>query len=167
VQRRFHAAPPLACADGDTDTAAACSLLEPDTRLVLADGCADGVCGGTPYVEVVAVWGEPDACTVASLRATCAWGGLSMDFPDCDDDGAADETYLCDMFDQTLTVTGAWDGASAEGLGLGVTATCWEDTLGPMPTQGWSYGDNPWVLVTLAPSEGSVTTIVLNWSFDE
>jgi hypothetical protein len=159
----------LACADGgaDTDTTVACTLLAPDTRLFLAGGCADGVCGGTPYVEVVAVWGEPDACSADSLRATCAWGDRSMDFPDCDDDGAVDETYLCDMFDQTLTVTGGWDGASAEGLGLGVTAACWEDTLGPMPTQGWSYGEKPWVLVTLAPSEGPVTTIVLGWSWDE
>jgi hypothetical protein len=150
------------------DTGTACPLLPADTRLVLADGCADGLCGGTWYADAVATAGEPDACTTAGLTATCTWGDLAMDFPDCDGDGAPDpDATACDLFHQSITLSGGWDGASAEGLGLGVSAACWELTLGAPPAQGWVYGENPWITVTITPNVGAVTTVTLAWAFDE
>lgn len=154
--------------DTDGTVPAACQLLDAGTRLDLELGCADGLCGGTSYPEAVALLGEPDACAATGYRATCSWGDLSADFPDCDADGAADEEELCDQFDQTITVTGAWDGSDGAGLGLGVDAACWEEVLGaPLASGGWEFGTNPLVTVTIAPADGLVETITLRWTRDE
>lgn len=74
---------------------------------------------------------------------------------------------LCDLFDQTVTVGGAWDGASAEGLGLGVDASCFREVLGEPGASGWTFGFNPWIDVTVEPAAGPVGVIRLAWSWDE
>lgn len=150
------------------DTAAAdCTFLPPGDRLVFDPGCVDGVCGGTTWPDAVAILGEPDSCAADYYVAACAWGDLTISFTDCDNDGAPDDTYLCDMFEQTFVIRGAWDGASAEGLGLGVPGTCWSEVLGPMDGTGWNFGENPWSHLGIVPNEGPVTNITVSWSFEE
>ena len=115
----------------------------------------------------VSILGEPDTCAADAGVAACTWGDVTVTFNDCDLDGAPDEKNVCDLYEQTFQVAGAWDGASAEGLGLGVRGSCWQETLGPMDGSGWTFGENPWVHVGVVPYEGPVTTIVLSWSFEE
>lgn len=158
----------LACAGAPTDdSGATCTLLEAGDRLDLAAGCVDGLCGGTTYPDAVAVLGEPDACTADASEATCQWGDVSATFPDCDHDGAPDTESVCDLFGQELSVAGGWDGASAEGLGLGVDASCFEQELGPPGAAGWEFGANPWVVVSISPASGAVGQLWLDWSFEE
>ncbi|MDP2316623.1 MAG: hypothetical protein Q8P41_27260 [Pseudomonadota bacterium] len=164
----------VACTGSDTgagDSAAdtadrPCAYLPPGERLVLDEGCADGLCGGTVYPDAVALLGEPDTCGDVGRFASCAWGDLSATFPDCDDDGLPDTEYLCDQFDQTITVTGAWDGTTAEGLGLAVTVACWEAALGPQAgAGGWNFAFNPRIHVGVVGDP--VTSVGLDWTFDE
>lgn len=151
---------------GDTATAD-CTFLPVDDRLVLEDACVDGVCGGTMYPDAVLALGEPDTCAADHGVASCAWGDVTVSFPDCDHDGAPDEAYVCDLYEQTIVIMGSWDGASPEGLGLGVPGTCWTEALGPMDGSGWNLGENPWVHVGIVPSEGPVTSIYLTWNLEE
>lgn len=157
----------LACAAPPEDSGAECEYLDPGTRLDITGGCVDGMCLGSTYPEVVALWGDPDGCAVVSREAECVWGDVAVTFPDCDDDGAPDEEYVCDLFGQTLTITGGWDGSSPEGLGLGVTAECWEAVLGADHPYGWQFGQAKWWAVTVEPAAGAVTEIRIDWSYDE
>lgn len=162
----------LACTGApDTDTADTgapeCAYLPAGDRLVLAEACVDGRCAPLDYVETTAAWGAPDACVAEGSVATCSWGGVSVGFVDCDHDGAPDEEDLCDTFSQDVVVSGDFDGASAEGLGLGVDAACWEEALGAPGAFGWEYGFNPWVTVTIAPERGPVTSVTMAWTWDE
>ncbi|MFN7147224.1 MAG: hypothetical protein ACK4YP_25880 [Myxococcota bacterium] len=144
-----------------------CAYLPPGDRLVLAEACVDGLCAPFDYPTTRAAWGEPDDCAAVGSVATCAWGGVSVEFMDCDHDGAPDETYLCDTFSQDVSVGGDFDGATAEGLGLGVDAACWEEALGAPGALGWEYGANPWVTVTVSPEAGAVTRVTMAWRWDE
>ena len=142
-----------------------CDYLAPGDALVLENACVDGVCGGQTYPEVEATLGPPEACSAEASLATCVWGPVSITFPDCDQDGAPDAEYLCDLYRQTLTLSSGWSGSSAEGLGIGVPAACWAEALGE--AQPWSLGENPYVVVTVSPAEGPVEEIVLDWNLDE
>jgi hypothetical protein len=151
---------------GDTSETGspACSTLDPGDRLDLQEACVDGACAGSDYPTFRAAWGEPDACGPSGSRASCTWGDRTVDFSDCDHDGAPDTEYLCDLFDQTILLSGAWDGASAEGLGLGVDAACWVEVLGPLP---WRSGTNPEITVSVSPEAGPVEEISLDWDYSE
>jgi hypothetical protein len=156
----------LACAPIPVvDTDDPCDL-RPAGDLDLERACVDGVCGGAQFPEAKEAWGEPDSCPSDGRVATCVWAaGRTVTFPDCDQDGAPDAEYLCDIFDQTFTLEDPWAGATADGLGRGLGAGCWARVLGgPGP---WELGFNPRVRVTVTPDLAPVDRIGLDWSFDE
>lgn len=161
------AAMAMGCDEGeDTGSPPGCELLEPGDRLVFDGGCIDGLCGGTPWPDAVALWGEPETCGVESRMAVCTWDGQrTVNFPDCDDDGLPDSEDLCDQYDQRLRVHDGWSGASAEGLGLGVQETCFTEQLGP--EEGWRWGQAAWVWLLIESEEGVVQAIELRWSLEE
>lgn len=143
----------------------ACTFLDPGDRLRLEEGCADDVCVGRSYADVVDAAGRADLCSyVGSERVACAWGDLAIDFPDCNANGVSGDEEDCDLVSQTLRVSHTWDGTTSEGLGLGVEARCWEERLGPTP---WAFGSNPSITVTTSPTSGPVTLITITWSRDE
>lgn len=152
-----HSAAPVACPDG------------PGVGLTLATACVGALCGGTVFPDARAALGLPDACVPEGYgQVTCAWGPVAVGFPDCDHDGAPDETVVCDLYDQPITLSEGFAGTDdVHGLGLGVDAACFEAALGP-PTGGrWDLGGNPWVDVQVTPSVGPVTTLRLGWHLDE
>ncbi len=152
---------------GDTGTPPVCPA-GPGEGFSFEPACVGDFCGGTVWPEARAQLGEPDACAADVGRVTCAWGPLSVTFPDCDRDGAPDEEAICDLYGQVLTLGQGFAGTDVDhGLGLGDDAACFAAALGAPVSGGWSLGDNPWVRVTVEPAAGPVTAIHLDWSLDE
>lgn len=112
----------------------ACEPTVADGTVDLYAACADGICTGMSYDQVVAVAGEPDDCysfwytfdayTGGSLN--CEWAGVDADFDDLDQDGAADvgsATY-------GVSLTDTHEGGTDTGVGIGANFGCLVDELG-------------------------------------
>ncbi|MCA9489943.1 MAG: hypothetical protein KC621_08470 [Myxococcales bacterium] len=107
-----------------------CHLAEAGTRLDLASGCADGVCDGDTYDQMVAVLGvgSCDSSDVVPETSFCDWqaGALNTHFDDQDLDGAPDPGAPA----LGLYLREGWSGSDPDGLGLRVSLACWYEVLG-------------------------------------
>ncbi|MFN7143576.1 MAG: hypothetical protein ACK4YP_07375 [Myxococcota bacterium] len=138
----------------------ACEPTVTDGRVDLYAGCADGICSGMTYDQIVTEAGEPDDCytfwytydghTGGSLN--CAWAGVDADFDDTDHDGVADvgsSTY-------GVGLTGSHDGGTTTGLGIGATFACFVDELGYPDSVRFEALDKDWLVTSMSWSEHSV-----------
>ncbi len=101
--------------------------LPKGTTLDLEAGCARGACVGMTMAEVKSVLGEPTNCDDFSGSVSCQWAvGVSLDFVDTNHDKLPDLGAESEF----LTVSRPFDGATASGLGLGVSMRCFAETYG-------------------------------------
>lgn len=121
--------------DGEADLSfdfPACARAEGDGRIDLDALCVDGLCVGDTYADIVAELGQPD-----DYSPWVEWEdvGIGFDFEGGgsppDDDALAEEVWLEDAF----------DGATAGGLGMGVSFACFIEDFG-LPGFGGIAGDD-------------------------
>lgn len=105
-----------------------CESSSGDGRIDLGTACADGACAGATYAQWAAALGEPAKCTTSYMGSMhCEWGnGVSGYFDDEDDDGAADPESTGNI----VFLDPPYDGATTDGLGVGVSMACFGDALG-------------------------------------
>ncbi len=107
-----------------------CVPLTPSDRLDIEAGCADGVCAGSSFAENNASFGEAGSCDHGLLEDDylyCNWGeDVYAFYDDADNDGVpdGDDTSL------GIFIHDSWDGSDVDGLGIGVSFTCFMDALG-------------------------------------
>jgi prepilin-type processing-associated H-X9-DG protein len=118
----------------------ACEPLAVDDRIEVYAGCADGACSGFTYEQMVTALGEEGACHGKANIAFCDWSvGIEANFTDEDGDSVPDETAQA----LGIFLDDPYDGASENGLGLGVSLACWIDVYGY--TDEVEYQDDDWI----------------------
>lgn len=109
-----------------------CNRISNNGAIDIASGCASGACAGATYVAIVEALGEPGVCTTTPFsldQVYCTWADLGIDtlFPDENRDRVPDTnrtTPRVRVFPPNATGT-------VDGLGLGASAACFFDVLGP------------------------------------
>ena len=108
-----------------------CTPLDAGDRLDLAGACLDGVCLGQSKEEADEAFGTPGDCLAFGDYLLCFWGdGVLGNLNDADADGQPDEGARL----WQVQALDPWDGASAEGLGLGIGLGCFTAALGTPDT---------------------------------
>lgn len=111
------------------DALPACVPRDEDGLVDLDAGCASGACAGAPAEEWSAALGDDVECAYASWSydwAYCAWSvGIEGLFPV----GAYGEIDPAATSDWVHLLPG-YDGATDDGLGVGISPRCWTDALG-------------------------------------
>lgn len=118
------------------DALPAWELAASSDQLDFAAGCAEGVCAGMTYPEIVAATGAEGDCESSGLGADsefrCTWRGGSIEtiHADADADGKPDPDDVANV----VFVRGDSAGADAQGLGLGISLRCYLEVLGSPPS---------------------------------
>jgi hypothetical protein len=133
--------------EGVLATLPACEPITADGRISVISGCADGICVGMTYDEVVEVTGSEGACEPTedgTATVTCTWDTTVQGlFDDLDDDFAPDKG---DML-QAIRVLGTYEGGTPEGLGIGATSSCFLEQYGTPDVATWMLVYDHYVLL--------------------
>lgn len=105
-----------------------CVLLKDGDEIDVLLGCIEGACAATSFQTIDAALGGDASCSVSGADWICVWPQeIEASFPVTDQDpglplGTSVTPYIRGRTD--------YEGASADGLGLGVSPKCWTDALG-------------------------------------
>jgi hypothetical protein len=133
------------------DALPACEPAATDGRIDLDAGCADGMCAGMTYAEIVAALDDAGACDPYSFTwggrtstgVSCYWSqGLGADFDDDDADGVPDEHSTI----YSVSIGSPYDGGTPDGLGIGATLGCYVDVLGAPDSVEFDLGGKDWTI---------------------
>lgn len=108
-----------------------CDPLTPDGALDLAAYCAGPGCAGDTYQELGDAYGTAACYPIGYGRVECLWRDWDVvgNFVDDDEDG----TVRPDQYATGLYVGPGFPGATADGLGAGISIRCFVDVFG-LPT---------------------------------
>jgi len=150
------AAPEVATVEGVIDALPACVPLATDGRVDVAAGCADDGCVGMTAVELEQAWGSATCSRQSSAPTSlrCVWpSGVWARFDDHDDDGVPDDGSSA----RPLLLEPPYDGATADGLGVGASLSCFVDALGyPDAVRLSNVDDTGWRFRSMAWSSDGV-----------
>jgi len=120
-----------------------CDYLGPGDRIVVDAGCVDDACVGMSLAGISAVLGE-GTCEGDAFDGEpigCAWNNVSVRF-----EGEAG-TYVEDGIATSIAAIDEFDGSSPEGLGLGISLSCYLEVLGEPDDIHYTdtdFGLSPW-----------------------
>ncbi len=92
-----------------------CSISAGDGRLTQQPWCADGGCVGDSLETLGLAWGDNYLCESDFFHSTCVWEGLGL------------SAQFLDERSHIIMIDNTWGGRTIEGLGTGVSVSCFLD----------------------------------------
>ena len=138
--------------DDVLDQLDACLAGSEDGSLDLVTHCADGVCAGQTEAEWAVVLGEPDCYSYYGGYLDCKWSdGIGAYFTDSGD-GTPAPTDTIPYFE----VEKPFSGGTTDGLGIGVSMSCFYAVFGTPDYASLSWDGESWQAGTLLWSAAGV-----------